>query len=385
MKCLEYMGAQLLREGGVPCPEGVVLSAGDDRETKDAALRGRPYPCVLKAQVETGGRGKAGGIRTAESPEQALTELDELFALTINDLPVRHVYAVPKIDIREEWYLSFLLDRDRRCPLLIFSPHGGMDIETIAAEHPNAVARVEIDPLLGLQPWHVASAAASTGLDTAHIKPLTRLATALYTLFSQRDAMLVEINPLVLTGEGELMALDAKVTVDDSALARQDTVRAFRDALDEEPLVLEARSYRFLYIPIEEGGQAAVMSNGSGMIMSCIDLLSKDSVAVGAALDLGGGATADRVEKAVLITFKNSDIRVLFINIFGGITRCDEIAGGIIGALKALDASSALVVRMEGTNKEKGLEMLERVKDRVTRVDNIREGVAAVKERMGSS
>jgi succinyl-CoA synthetase beta subunit len=194
--------------------------------------------------------------------------------------------------------------------------------------------------------------------------------------------MLAEINPLVVTGGQALAALDAKVVVDDSALPRQEQVRAFRDALDEEPLVVEARQYRFLYIPIEVGGSVAVMSNGSGMIMSCIDLLSKREAKVGAALDLGGGATADRVSEGIRIIFRNPEISVLFINIFGGITRCDEIAAGIVAALGKLGSRSRLVVRMEGTNKEQGLEILRTAGGAVSVVDNIREGVSETAERM---
>ena len=179
------------------------------------------------------------------------------------------------------------------------------------------------------------------------------------------------------------MALDAKVVVDDSALTRQPEVGAFRSSLDEDLLTVEARACRFLYIPLEPDGRVAVMSNGSGMIMSCMDLISKQSVKVGAALDLGGGATSDRVAEGIRIVFKNPEISVLFINIFGGITRCDEIAGGIAAALEKLPSSVALIVRMEGTNKEKGLEILDRFRSAVTVVDNIREGVAATVEKAG--
>jgi succinyl-CoA synthetase beta subunit len=224
--------------------------------------------------------------------------------------------------------------------------------------------------------------ASKSGLDSELLKPLQALAAQLYKMFCEKDAMLAEINPLVKTAQGELMALDAKVVVDDSALARNPDVAAFREALDEEPLVVEARRFRFLYIPIEDGGNVAVMSNGSGMIMSCIDLLSKESAKVGTALDLGGGATSDRVAEGIRILFENPCISVLFINIFGGITRCDEIAGGIIAAAGKLAPSCKLVVRMEGTNKEKGLEILKQVSGVVTVVDNIREGVAATIERL---
>lgn len=381
MKLMEYMGRELWYAYGIPCLQGTVLDRQDDQAAVLNSLMNMGYPCMLKAQVETGGRGKAGGIRTADSPEQALSEVRELFDLTIKGFPVRKVYAVQRAEITDEWYLSILLDRDKRCPVLIFSPHGGMDIEEAAAQHPEDIVRLEIDPMIGFRADDFDGAAVPAALKP----PLRELAANLYRLFREKDALLVEINPLGVTPEGGLTALDAKVVIDDSALDRQEDIRVFRDSLDEDPLVVEARKCRFLYIPIEAGGRVAVMSNGSGMIMSCIDLLSKESVSVGAVLDLGGGATTDRVTEGIGIVFKNPDIRVLFVNIFGGITRCDEIAGGIIGALKHLDPACTLVARMEGTHKEEGLAMLEPAGDRVVQVDNIREGVAAVKERMGAA
>jgi succinyl-CoA synthetase beta subunit len=378
---MEYMGARLLQEAGIACPPGTVLRRGGDPAEMKAALEAMDYPCMLKAQVQTGGRGKAGGILQADSAAQAGEQLDRLFDMTIGHYPVQTVYAAPRVDIAQEFYLGVALDRDRRCPVLIFSRSGGVDIEEAAARDPASVQKVEIDPLAGLQRFHVTHVASRTGLDPALWAPLGEVAGRLYGLFRARDALLVEINPLVRTAEGGLMALDAKVVVDDSALPRQEAVRAFREELDEDPLTLEARRYRLLYIPIEKGGRAAVMSNGSGMIMSCIDLLSRRSTRVGAALDLGGGATSDRVAEGIGVVFRNPDIAVLFINIFGGITRCDEIAGGIAGALERLDGSRELVVRMEGTNREEGLEILRRCADRVALVDNIREGVEATAKR----
>ncbi|MEI8205828.1 MAG: ADP-forming succinate--CoA ligase subunit beta [Kiritimatiellales bacterium] len=380
---MEYMGGVLMRAFGIPCPDGIVLDVSDNFAAREFALAALSFPCVLKAQVEAGGRGKAGGVQTASSLAEARMKLDQIFGLTIKNLPVKKVYIVPKVEIAHELYLSVMLDRDRRCPVLIFSRFGGMDIEQVAVRNPGDVQKIEIDPLIGLQPYHVAYVASKTGLEPELLKPLQDVAARLYRMFCERDTMLVEINPLVKTGQGGLMALDAKVVVDDSALTRQPEVGAFRSSLDEDLLTVEARACRFLYIPLEPDGRVAVMSNGSGMIMSCMDLISKQSVKVGAALDLGGGATSDRVAEGIRIVFKNPEISVLFINIFGGITRCDEIAGGIAAALEKLPSSVALIVRMEGTNKEKGLEILDRFRSAVTVVDNIREGVAATVEKAG--
>jgi succinyl-CoA synthetase beta subunit len=382
MKLMEYMGGALMQQYGISCSAGVVLDVKDDEATREKMLARMTFPCVLKAQVEAGGRGKAGGIQVVDSVQEARQKLTTLFNLTIKNLPVRKVYAVPKTEMAHEFYLSVMLDRDRRCPVLIFSRFGGVDIEAVAARNPADVQNIAIDPRTGLQPYHVTYVASKAGLEPELLKPLQALSAKLYQLFCEKDAMLAEINPLVKTAQGELMALDAKVVVDDSALARNPDVATFREALDEEPLVVEARRFRFLYIPIEDGGNVAVMSNGSGMIMSCIDLLSKQSAKVGTALDLGGGATADRVAEGIRILFENPCISVLFINIFGGITRCDEIAGGITVDAEKLAPSCKLVVRMEGTNKEKGLEILKQVSGVVTVVDNIREGVAATIERM---
>jgi succinyl-CoA synthetase beta subunit len=240
---------------------------------------------------------------------------------------------------------------------------------------------VPIDPLIGVKDYLPRYLLSKNNIDLKYHSQLFELLKGLYQLFCEYDCTLVEINPLVISTEDRLVALDGKITVDDSALDRQPDILAFRDSLPEDELILEARKFGFLYIPCVPGASIGVMSNGSGMIMSCIDLISKQGMQVGAALDLGGGATADRIQEAIRILLTNDRIRALFINIFGGITRCDEVASGIKLAVEKLTTNKLIIVRIEGTNKENGLKILNSITKNVASVDGVREGVAELVKR----
>jgi len=380
MKLLEYKAKDLFESFDIPTMNGVVIDSLDnlDKQISDGTLK---YPVVAKAQVQVGGRGKAGGIRFANNPDELKAICKDLLFSELKGLPVNQLLIVEKASPRQEWYLSIMLDRYSKMPLIIFSARGGVDIEEVAKTEPEAIVKVTINPFLGIQDYTVNYIVDKSGIGNEHAAQLKDLLEKLYTVFTEYDCLLAEINPLALDESGKLIALDGKVDIDDSALYRLPDIAAFRDSLPEDPLVKEARSFKFLYIPIEKGGNIAVMSNGSGMVMSCIDLISKNGMTVGAALDLGGGATAERIKEAVRIVLSNPDIDTLFISVFGGITRCDEVAGGIRMALEGEHRNKTVVVRMEGTNKQQGLDVIKSIGGSIVSVDGIPQGVAVLKER----
>lgn len=384
MKLLEYQAHELFGRYGVPSAAGTVVTSKEELAKKAGdPSSGIPYPTVVKAQVQTGGRGKAGGVKIAADPKELVEKGNAIFDLVIKKLPVRRIFLTNRVDIKQELYVSITLDRKFKLPVLIFSAEGGMEINEIAEKDPDKVVKIHIDPLQGIRGHMANYIVEKTGLDRKHGKELLAIITNLYRLFIEYDCLLVEINPLIIDGEGTLRALDGKVDVDDNALMRHDDIVKIRDELTENPRVAEAREWDFLYIPIDEKGNVGVVSNGSGMIMSTIDLITKSGETVACALDLGGGATADRVKEAIRIVFSNTKVELLFVNIFGGITRCDEIAKGVKMALENKPGKS-VVIRMEGTNREAGVEIIEGLSGDVELVDGLVHGVTRIHERMQS-
>ena len=369
MKLLEYQAKELFDQFGLPVQKGCVVDelAAIPEKIKSAGLA---YPVVVKAQVQIGGRGKAGGILFADSEQDAIARASELLFRDIRGLTANELLIVEKAEIAHEHYLSIMLDRASKSPLIIFSPQGGMDIEETARTNPESIARVSVNPLTGIRKYHTDYLLDVTGSDLDR-KAFAQFAGKLYKLFMEYNALLVEINPLAVDPHGRLIALDGKIDIDDSALFKLPDVLDYRGHLQEDPLVLEARKYNFLYIPLEETGDIAVMSNGSGLLMSCIDLLAKKGMAVAAALDLGGGATADKIKEAVRILLSSGQVHTLLISIFGGITRCDEVVEGVRLALCEQSEKKTVVIRMEGTNKEKGLEIVQSVAEQVTIAQSI--------------
>lgn len=381
MKLLEYQAKALFDQYGVPTMKGCVLDQVETMETKMAAA-GLRYPVVIKAQVQIGGRGKAGGIQFADDAKQAMAHGGRLLGSELRGCRVHELLVVEKSRHQTEWYLSIMLDRLSKCPLIMFSDLGGVDIEQTAKTSPERIKTLPINPMIGVQDYMARYLLSSCGQPLAHVKALDALLKNLYRAFVDYDALLAEINPLVVDGEGRLIALDGKVDVDDSALYRLPDILAYRDRLPEEDFVKEARSYQFLYIPIEKGGSIGVVSNGSGMLMSCIDMISRERMIVGAALDLGGGATAERISEAMRIMFATPGVKAVLINIFGGITRCDEVAGGVKLALERHGLHDKLVViRMEGTNKEQGIDIIQSLKGDVVLVPGLRESIHALVQR----
>lgn len=380
MKLLEYQAKALLEKHGIPTARGCVVD-DPDKAAEAVMEAGLRYPVVIKAQVQTGGRGKAGGIQFAENPSQTSEICGRLLGSSIHGLPVGKLLIVEKMEHETEWYLSVMLDRLTKCPVVIFSGRGGMDIETTAANEPDAVKKLIVDPLLGVGSYMARYLLSSCGLAISWLNQLDTLLRRLYEAFVESDALLLEINPLAADQFGKLTALDSKAEIDDSSLCRHPDITAFRDEIPEDVLVREARGYNFLYIPIDKEGTVGVISNGSGMLMSCMDMIVKEGLKVSAGLDLGGGATAERISEALRIMFSTPGIKGVLINIFGGITRCDEVAGGVVQAIEKYKLQDrVIIIRMEGTNKELGVEIIRSAEGNIRLVDGLRESMLALTE-----
>ena len=382
MKLLEHQALSLFSQYRIPTMKNAVLSQ-EDCFNDAVGIEGFRFPVVVKAQIASGGRGKAGGIRFADTIDDARKHCQDLLGSELLGHTVHQVLVTEKANVMSEWYLSIIMDRVNKCPMIIFSPEGGMDIEELARTQPQKILRLPIDPYIGVQPYAVSYLLSKSGLSLAYSDELYNIVHHLYQLFLQQDALLTEINPLaVCEGDQRIVALDGKVMIDDSALFRQKAWLEAREVMVEEDFVKEARSYNFLYIPIEKNGSVAVISNGSGMLMSCIDLIAKENIHVSAALDLGGGATADRISQGLRIMLSTPGVKAVLINIFGGITRCDEVAQGVRDAVQNdLGKGQFVIVRMEGTNKEKGVEMLHGIDSRLLMAEDIRESVDLLVER----
>ena len=376
MKLLEYKGEELLKNFCIPIKNGVVVDSAED---VPCAIKELKAPYVLKVQIMAGGRGKAGGIKFADTEQDAQKICGEMLGMKIKNIVVKKVLIAQKVDVLDEWYLSVILDRLNKCPMVIFSPLGGVDIEGTTRTSPDKIVKIAINPLLGIKTYTARYIFKKYNLDNAYFEQFFSIIKNLYKLFNDYDATLLEINPLAITNKNGLLAIDCKADIDDSSLYRHADILEFRNSLDENELIVEARKFNFLYIPINSGGDIAVVSNGSGMLMSCIDLITKTGAKVGAALDLGGGATSDRIAEAVKIIFSNQKTNYLFISIFGGITRCDEVAQGVKLALQSGLEGKTIVIRLEGTNKAAAFEILECLGNSVITADSISDGVKKLK------
>ncbi len=374
---MEYKSVELFCQYGVPAHRGVVVDSVDGI---DAVADQIEYPAVVKAQVQIGGRGKAGGIKFAANLDEAKAAAKQILGMDIKGHIVNKIMFVKKADVAKELYISIMMDRATKCPIIIFSAKGGMDIEAVAKESPDDIVKIVVNPLIGVQPFMAKYLLSKAGLDLSLAGGLFKVIKAMYEMFDKHDCMLVEINPLSVNPEGEFLAIDGKVSVDDNsidiAVQRHPDIIEFRESItNEDPLVKEARAFKFLYVPCDETGDTAVMSNGSGMIMTTMDRLAAKGIKTCVGFDLGGGATAERIKDAVRIVLSNPKVNNVFINIFGGITRCDEVANGIAMILPTLHSSKTIVIRMEGTNKDIGLNIIAGLGDNVIAVDGIDSGV----------
>ncbi|NPA90935.1 MAG: ADP-forming succinate--CoA ligase subunit beta [Chloroflexi bacterium] len=353
MNLHEYQSKRIFAQYGIPVPQGEVATTPE--EVRQIAKR-MGTPVVVKAQVLVGGRGKAGGIKLARTPEEAEAVARQILGMNLKGLTVRKVLVDPAVDIKDEIYLGAVIDRAQRRVVMMASSEGGVDIEEVAARTPEKIIKVPVDPFLGLREYQARWMAQAIGLDKAYFRPFAKIAMALYKAFVDSDASLAEINPLVITGDGQLIAVDGKMVVDDNALFRHPDIEEMRDVEAENPFELEARKYGISYVKLD--GEIGCMVNGAGLAMATMDIIKLYGGEPANFLDIGGGATAERVAAALRIILSDPNVKAVLINIFGGITRCDEVARGILAAMEEVKPQVPFVVRLVGTNQEEGQKLL---------------------------
>jgi succinyl-CoA synthetase beta subunit len=361
MKIHEYQAKAILAKFGVPVPRGEFITKKEDAEAVARRL-GTPV-VVVKAQIHAGGRGKGGGVKLAKSPQQAAELAGQILGMTLitsqtgpEGRLVRRLLIEEGLDIKRELYLSILVDRASAAPVFMASSSGGMEIEEVAKEHPEAILRETISPATGLQAYQVRKLAFGLGLPAEMLKVAVPFFQALYRAFIETDASLLEINPLVVTGDGRLVALDAKVNFDDNAMFRHPEFAELRDVDEETPLEVEASKFKLNYIQLD--GNVACMVNGAGLAMATMDIIKLSGGSPANFLDVGGGASEEQVRNAFKILLSDPNVRAVFVNIFGGILRCDVLAGGVVKAARELGIRVPVVVRLEGTNVEAGQKIL---------------------------
>lgn len=335
---------------GIPVEEYILCKRPE--EVPDAFRQLATSKAVIKAQVLTGGRGKAGGVRLVNNTEDALRQAREIFGLQIKGFPVEKVIVSKAIAIRSEYYVSFTIDRNARSVVLMMSTEGGMDIEEVARQTPEKILRFHIDPLIGLPDYLARRYAFVFSADLKQVERIASILQGLYRLLMAQDASLVEINPLVLTDEGELMAIDAKIVFDDNALYRQPEVARLAEPTEEEKTEHYARSKGFSYVRMD--GEIGCMVNGAGLAMATMDMIKLYGGNPANFLDIGGSSKPQKVIDAVELLLKDPKVKVVLINIFGGITRCDDVASGLLDAFETIDSDIPVVVRLTGTNEKEG-------------------------------
>ena len=357
MKIHEYQGKELLRQYGVPVPRGIV--ARTDEEAYQAAQQLGTDVVVVKAQIHAGGRGKGGGVKLAKSAEEARELARQMLGMRLithqtgpEGREVRVLLIEEGLPIDKEFYLGIVLDRATGRPVFMASAAGGMDIEEVAARTPEQIFKETIDPAVGFRPFQARKLAFKLGIPADLINQAAKFMQSLYTAYEQMDASLLEINPFLLTKDRRLIALDAKVNFDDNALFRHKEFADLRDLNEEEPLEIEASKFDLNYIKLD--GSIACMVNGAGLAMATMDIIKLAGGEPANFLDVGGGASQERVEAAFRILLADENVRAVLINIFGGIVRCDMVARGVVGAANNLGISVPVVVRLEGTNVEEG-------------------------------
>ena len=356
MDLYEYQGKQLFKKFGIPVSDGQLVAAASEALRAAKELGGGPV--VVKAQVLTGGRGKAGGVKLAGDPLDAQAKAEGILGLDIRGHVVRQVWIEQASDIAKEYYLSITFDRGAKKPLFMFTTQGGVEIEQVAEESPDALVRLHVDPLEGFQPWQARRLVYDGGItEPGEQKQLVSIIGNLYRCFVETDALLTEINPLIVTPDGEVKALDSKFTVDDNALYRHPDIAAMRDLGAADPLEALAREKGVTYVKLD--GEVGILGNGAGLAMSTVDVVAHVGGRPANFCDLGGGGDAQGVVDALEVITGDPQVKSIFFNIFGGITRGDEVARGILQALDRLDLSGyPIVVRLDGTNSEEGRRIL---------------------------
>ena len=386
MNIHEHQAKALLAEYGVPVPRGQVAFSVDEAVSAAKELGGPVY--VVKAQIHAGGRGKAGGVKVVKSLDEVTDVAGEILGRTLvthqtgpEGREVRRLYVEDGCDIADELYLSMLVDRGTSRVTIIASSEGGMDIEEVAASQPEKILSLAIDPATGLQPYHMRRLAGILGLSGGTAKQLPSFLHSIFTAFTALDASLVEINPLVVTGAGDLLALDAKMSFDDNALYRHPNVMELRDLSEEDPAEVRASEFDLNYIKLN--GEIGCMVNGAGLAMATMDIIELNGASPANFLDVGGSATTERVTEAFKIILSDDNVKGILVNIFGGIMRCDIIAEGVVSAARSLGLDKPLVVRLEGTNVEEGKKIMAESGLSIIPADNLADAatkiVAAIK------
>jgi succinyl-CoA synthetase beta subunit len=351
----EYQGKELFRRFSIPVSDGRLATTPEEARAAAEELGG---PVVVKAQVLTGGRGKAGGIKLADEPADAEAKARDILGLDISGHVVRKLWIEKASDITKEYYLSITFDRGAKQPLYMLTTEGGVDIEEVAANRPEALARLHVDPLEGFQPWQARRLVYAARIDDrSEQKQIVAIIEKLYAAFVGCDAMLCEINPLIVTPDGEVKALDSKFTVDDNALYKHPDIAEMRDVEAADPLEAFAREKGVTYVKLD--GEVGVLGNGAGLSMSTVDVVTFAGGRPANFCDLGGGGDAEGVVDALEVITRDPQVRSILFNIFGGITRCDEVARGILEALDRMPIAQPIVVRLDGTNAEEGRRILQ--------------------------
>lgn len=360
MKIHEYQAKALLKEYGIAIQEGELAQSVQEAVLMAAKLNNE---CVLKAQVHAGGRGKAGGIKLARTKEDVEKHAGQLLGMKLvshqtgpEGKLVKKILVSELLDIKSELYLSIVIDRTTACPVIMASAAGGMDIEEVAAKTPELIIKEFVNPMMGLQPFQLMNVVNRLGLPQEAKKDAMKLIGNLYRLFAEKDCSLVEINPLVLTEDNKILALDAKVNFDDSALYRHKDLQALRDIDEEDPLEVEASKYGLNYIKLD--GNIGCMVNGAGLAMATMDIIKIAGGSPANFLDVGGGASTETIENAFKILLSDKNVKAVLINIFGGILRCDNLAQGVVEAAGKIKVDLPIIIRLEGTNVDEGREIL---------------------------
>ena len=381
MNIHEYQAKDLFRKFNINTSEGKVFESGKDAEDYARSLNSKEY--VVKAQIHAGGRGKAGGVKLVKTPEEVGSTVQEMLGMTLvthqtgpEGKLVNKVYVENSSIIDKEYYLSIVTDRSTEKNVIIASPEGGMDIEKVADETPEKLLTQPIDPVSGIQPFHIRKIAYFLGFNKDQTKQLGPILSGIYKLYTEMDCALVEINPLISTDEGEIKALDAKINFDDNAEFRHKEFIDLHDPTEEEPLELEAKKWGFSFVKLD--GNIGCLVNGAGLAMATMDIIKFHGEEPANFLDVGGGASVEQVTQAFKMILSDQNVRAILVNIFGGIMKCDTIADGIIIAAKEVGIKVPLVVRLEGTNVELGKKILEESDLNITTADTMKDAASTV-------
>jgi succinyl-CoA synthetase beta subunit len=380
VKIHEYQARELMAHYGIPTNSGEVARTADEAKAIAERIARR---VVIKAQVHTGGRGKAGGVKLAENPQEAFDKATQILGMDIKGFIVDRVLVADAVDIAEEYYLGFTLNRDDAATVLILSAAGGIDIEEVAEKTPEKIAKVNIDPTVGLLPFEIREAVFRSGVDTQYVKQISDIIAKLYTCYFETDAELAEINPLCITKQGEVLAIDAKMTIDDNAMFRHKDLASWQEVggeLDEYDQQAREEGLTYVHLP---GGNVGIACNGAGLVMTTMDMVKRAGGSPNNFLDFGGSATQEGVERGLNAILRDPDVQGIFINVFGGITRTDVVARGIVESYDKLPRQVPIVVRLTGTNEDIARQIFEESDKPLVFVPSMWEGAQKIVELIG--